>query len=83
MAPGREGDWEAVIEAGDAAAGDSAANRATVACLKEDREEAMRHLQRLSPSKVKKVVLKDIKHDPHFSALLPLNLAFIWIVGTR
>ena len=71
MAPGCEGNWEAVVEAGNAAAGDTAANRATVKVLKEDREEAIRHLHRLSPSKVEKVVLKDIKHDPHFSALLP------------
>ncbi|CAL8464918.1 g4453 [Coccomyxa elongata] len=63
VAPGKEAEWQCVCEAGNAAAGDTAANRATVVALEEDREDALRHLHSLSPSKVEKVVLKDLKHS--------------------
>ncbi|BDA50521.1 hypothetical protein COCOBI_16-1970 [Coccomyxa sp. Obi] len=63
VAPGKEAEWQCVCEACNTAAGDTAANRATVVALEEDRVEAMRHLHSLSPSKVQKVFLKDLKHS--------------------
>ncbi len=90
MIPGKEAEWQCVCEASNTAAGDTAANRATVVALEEDREKALRHLHSLSPSKVEKVVLKDLKHShllsvlppPNdFSQLLALSLCMQWCGG--
>lgn len=73
VVPGMEAEWQCLCEASNTAAGDTAANRATVVALDEDREEALQHLRRLSPSKVDKVILKDLKHSHLLSALPPPN----------
>lgn len=52
----------------EAAAGDKAADRTTVVALQEDRNVALDHLRRLSPSKAQKVVLKDLRHSHLLSA---------------